>query len=211
MLDVHAPHERIHGFRDFLLHLLTITIGLLIALGLEGCVEWSHHRHLRDEADANIRKELRDNRKEVAATVAAVAQERQELTLVLNLFVARTKGERPDIHQFSLNYVLGTLSNASWRTASATGALSYMEYAHVQSYATAYEIQDQFSSLQAATLNDFLQLQAYVVGNFDPTKVSVADAQAASADARRALSHIFAMEQFGSQLQATYAKALAPD
>jgi hypothetical protein len=30
MLDVHPPHEKIHGFKDFLLHLLTITIGLLI-------------------------------------------------------------------------------------------------------------------------------------------------------------------------------------
>ena len=39
MLDVHPPHEKMHGFKDFLLHLLTITIGLLIALGLEGCVE----------------------------------------------------------------------------------------------------------------------------------------------------------------------------
>ena len=34
-----APHEKIHGFKDFLVHLFTITIGLLIALGLEGCAE----------------------------------------------------------------------------------------------------------------------------------------------------------------------------
>ena len=45
MLDVHPPHEKMHGFKDFLLHLLTITIGLLIALGLEGCVEhWKQTR-----------------------------------------------------------------------------------------------------------------------------------------------------------------------
>lgn len=31
MLDVHPPHELVHGIRDFLLHLLTITVGLLIA------------------------------------------------------------------------------------------------------------------------------------------------------------------------------------
>ena len=39
MLDVHPPHEKMHGFKDFLLHLFTITIGLLIALGLEGYAE----------------------------------------------------------------------------------------------------------------------------------------------------------------------------
>jgi hypothetical protein len=58
MLDVHAPHEKIHGIRDFLLHLFTITVGLLIALALEGCVERWHHRELRNEADANLRQEL---------------------------------------------------------------------------------------------------------------------------------------------------------
>ncbi len=50
MLDVHPPHEKIHGFRDFLLHLLTITIGLLIALGLEALVERVHQNHLREES-----------------------------------------------------------------------------------------------------------------------------------------------------------------
>jgi hypothetical protein len=47
MLDVHLPHEPIHGTRDFFLHLFTITIGLLIAIGLEAMVEAVHHRHQR--------------------------------------------------------------------------------------------------------------------------------------------------------------------
>jgi hypothetical protein len=36
MLDVHAPHERVHGFRDFLVHLFTITIGLADRAGPGG-------------------------------------------------------------------------------------------------------------------------------------------------------------------------------
>ena len=56
MLDVHAPEHRIHGTRDFFLHLFTITIGLLIALGLEASVEALHHRHQRQEAETLIRK-----------------------------------------------------------------------------------------------------------------------------------------------------------
>ena len=35
MLDAHAPHGRIHGWRDFLIHIVAIAIGLLLALGLE--------------------------------------------------------------------------------------------------------------------------------------------------------------------------------
>jgi hypothetical protein len=51
MLDVHAPHQRMQGIKDFVLHLLTITIGLLIALSLEGCVERHNHRELVREAE----------------------------------------------------------------------------------------------------------------------------------------------------------------
>ena len=40
MLDVHSPHKSPDSWREFFVHLATITIGLLIALGLEAAVEW---------------------------------------------------------------------------------------------------------------------------------------------------------------------------
>src|ERR1700742_2519212 len=61
VLDVHPPHAPAHGARDFFLHLTIITIGLLIALSLEGLVEWEHHRHLVHEAEASLRAEIREN------------------------------------------------------------------------------------------------------------------------------------------------------
>ena len=48
MLDVHPPHKAIHGTGEFLLHLFTITIGLLIAVGIEGAVERHHHTELHE-------------------------------------------------------------------------------------------------------------------------------------------------------------------
>ena len=38
MLDVHAPHETVHSWKDFFIHIATIVIGLLIAVGLEQTV-----------------------------------------------------------------------------------------------------------------------------------------------------------------------------
>ena len=42
MLDVHAPHASTHTWRDFFIHIATIVIGLLIAVGLEQAVEYVH-------------------------------------------------------------------------------------------------------------------------------------------------------------------------
>jgi hypothetical protein len=64
MLDVHPPHTPTHTWRDFFIHIATIVIGLLIAIGLEQSVEFFHHRHQRNElregAAADARQMLHD-------------------------------------------------------------------------------------------------------------------------------------------------------
>jgi hypothetical protein len=49
MLDVHPPEHAAHSWRDFFIHIATIVLGLLIAIGLEQSVEWMHERHVRHE------------------------------------------------------------------------------------------------------------------------------------------------------------------
>jgi hypothetical protein len=61
MLDVHPPHHPTHGWRDFFIHIATIVVGLLIAVGLEQTVEFFHHRHQRKTLEASIRAETEDN------------------------------------------------------------------------------------------------------------------------------------------------------
>jgi hypothetical protein len=72
MLDVHAPEHRIHGFRDFLVHLLTITVGLLIALSLEASVgamlEWRY----KSSAPTNFAKKNGGHRRYPMPAVSSV-------------------------------------------------------------------------------------------------------------------------------------------
>jgi hypothetical protein len=209
MLDVHSPHEKIHGMRDFLLHLLTITVGLLIALALEGCAERWHHRQLRNEADANLRQEIRDNAKEIASAHTANASEQENLKKVLEFLKARKENRGYDIHEIQLGFTIGDLKDASWKTASATGALSYMEYDHVQRYAAVYQLQDKYSALQDQTIGDYLQLQSYIIYGFDPTKLTATDAQSAELDARRTLALLVATDQIGAAVAKEYDEVLA--
>src|SRR4051794_19559960 len=79
MLDVHPVHEKIHGWRDFLLHLLTITIGLFIALSLEGLVQWHHHRELVHEAEMSLHTEIRANAAGLSDAVADIQKQHEKL------------------------------------------------------------------------------------------------------------------------------------
>jgi hypothetical protein len=63
MLDVHAPHETVHTWKDFFIHIATITIGLLIAIALEQTVEYLHHRHQAEEMADKLRAESLANRR----------------------------------------------------------------------------------------------------------------------------------------------------
>ncbi len=61
MLDVHPPHESVHTWRDFFVHIATICIGLLIAIALEQAVEAMHHRHERHSLEARLHDEAQRN------------------------------------------------------------------------------------------------------------------------------------------------------
>src|SRR5580693_6866382 len=57
MLDVHPAHHAASTWRDFFIHIATIVLGLLIAIGLEQTVEYLHHRHLRHQLEQDLREE----------------------------------------------------------------------------------------------------------------------------------------------------------
>ncbi len=79
MIEVHPPSEPVHGWRDFLIHLATITIGLLIALSLEGCVELWHHRSLVHEAEASMQIEIEGNARGLQGALEDVRKEQELL------------------------------------------------------------------------------------------------------------------------------------
>jgi hypothetical protein len=80
MLDVHPPHHPTHTWKDFFIHIATITVGLLIAIGLEQTVEFFHHRHQREALDADLREEARRNREIILRDLTMTQQEAWFLT-----------------------------------------------------------------------------------------------------------------------------------
>src|ERR1700730_6337930 len=99
VIDVHPPHEPIHGWRDFFIHLSTITIGLLIALSLEGCVEWQHHRHLVHEAEASLHAEIQSNESGLDNVLADVHNQQSILKQDVNTLDQLIKDPKSKTHQ----------------------------------------------------------------------------------------------------------------
>jgi hypothetical protein len=62
MFDVHTPHNTVQSWKDFFIHIAIITIGLLIAVGIEQTVEAVHHLHQRHQLEYDLHEEAISNR-----------------------------------------------------------------------------------------------------------------------------------------------------
>ena len=143
MLDVHPPHTAVHGWRDFLLHILTITIGLLIALALEGTITAIEHHRLVREARENIRHEIEGNATEAAKDEGYLQDDADRMKQNARLAHAYlTDPHALKGQSMSFTFTWNGLNDSAWRSARDSGALTYMPLAEVQRYSDIYTQQD---------------------------------------------------------------------
>jgi hypothetical protein len=208
-MDVHPPHEPIHSWRDFFVHLITITIGLFIALMLEAAVEWQHHRYLVHEARTNLRQEIEENRKNLRDDLTQIkaAQTRARS----NLDALRTLQSTHRMAASSLNYEISwsTLSQSAWLTARDTGALSFMNYADVQRYADLYTEQEIADNMAVRLLTGEIHAAAPVFSGVTPQKLAPAEIQTMIDRTQDLYAELFGLGQVAQELSDTYAKTLS--
>jgi hypothetical protein len=204
-MEIHAPERPVTSLKEFLVHIGIVTIGILIALSLEGLLEWHHHRELVKEARANIASEIQDNRKELDYFIKNAPQARkdqeQALQLIGNVLAHQSLGAHASLH---LVANLADLNSTSWATAQAVGALSFMEYGEVKRYARIYQLQEEFLRLQQKNLDIVTSALAIFAENKGPTELPEADLRAERSRILDSLSSITIQQQIGQALMKRY-------
>jgi hypothetical protein len=174
-MDVHAPHEPIHSWRDIALHLGIVTVGLFIALSLEAFVEHLHNRHLVAEARANIREELQINHEAAQDDIHRVQLTIESLQA--NIATVRRLQTNPkDFHGSITNAMsFNSLNDAAWRTARDTGALSFMPYKEVQRYSDLYFLEDLVNKKAISAGEQSFHAQIPTLMGYDITDIPPAE------------------------------------
>ena len=137
MLEVHPPHQAPHTWKDFFIQIATITIGLLIAIGLEQTVEYFHHRYQAREMAARLHEESLQNHQlgpsRSSAETDGVARAVQ--TNIAALEVIRLGGDKASYVPVPLPTWIGyTPQDATWLMMRDSALLSVVPDLLVQNY-----------------------------------------------------------------------------
>lgn len=208
-MEIHPPTRPVESVKDFLIHLSMITIGILIALGLEQAVEAWHQHALGVEARENIISEIRDNKKEIDDERVLIEQNREKLKHTLDTLHQFLAHKKLDHAEMSIQVNAASLNATSWTTAQATGTLGYMGYEAAKKFAPVYDTQGLLQRLQEEQFrvaSNALAPIANMPGG--PEKLSDDQLRAIERDVLACLSGVTMWGQIASQLSDQYGRAL---
>lgn len=139
VLDVHAPHEGIHSWRQFMLHMCTIVLGLLIAISLEQSVEALHRAHERAELRESLRRDTDQAIANAQSSEQANVPPLHWLT-VRQQFIAdalSTGSRITDSLPAAPNVTSNVPTDPAWDAAKSSGLLSLLTQDEVEVYSFA--------------------------------------------------------------------------
>ncbi len=208
-MEIHTPDAPVHSFRDFVVHLLMIALGVLIALGAEGLVQFVHNRHVVAEARGNIQAEMRDNKSTLDENLVLLKQNEDLLKQTLSDLQKLKADRKAKTADIKLNLNFFSLTDTSWRTAEATGALALMKYQQVQDVAGYYDVQAMLNRLIASLEDAWLDMTAAFnpLGD-DPAKMDDRQLDEVQRRVQLSLGRLLAVENIAHALDDLYAKRL---
>jgi hypothetical protein len=160
-MELHAPGGPVRSLKDFLVHIGVVTLGILIALGLEQLVEAYHRSHLAKIAVAGFRKELAYDEDQVNDVLGRAPQLQAKVEAALaNL----SQTPAPGAAQAPIDYPgisLDIVSTANWDTAVATQALNELPFETVTRYAQAYGTLRLFADTERQSLGMWQDLRRF--------------------------------------------------
>lgn len=138
MLEVHAPHEGLHSWKDFFIHIATIVIGLFIAVGLEQTVELIHHRHVREQLEEQMRQVFAGDVKSDAISLKTLGGLREYLSQMRSAIKARLDGKEEPLPPSAIDPRMASFTIfptlAPYDAAKENGTVAYLPTARIRIY-----------------------------------------------------------------------------
>jgi hypothetical protein len=181
MLDVHPPHEAAHTWKDFLIHIATIVVGLVIAVGLEQTVEYFHRQHEVHELREALKQEREENRKTYIVNVAHYRLNRATLENDLRIFEylrqhpGTPEEKLPGIPSWSIPYE--PTVTAAWKNAQQTQTLSLLSRQENEDIAGFYDLLEKTEQASTQAAESAFRVGDYAFSGPNPSHLTPAQVE----------------------------------
>jgi hypothetical protein len=170
-------------------------------------LEWMHHRSLVHEAEANLTTEIHENQAEIKKGMQDLRISEEQLKELVTLVHRLQQSRATAVNNVTFNWTLNELHATNWSTASATGAIGYMDYGQVKRYTRVYDLQQQFMTVQNRALDSAMAVYGLTtLLQRDMRRVTDPELAHAESTLGLALAHAGAVENVGNTLNEEYAK-----
>lgn len=176
MLDVDPPHHAISSWRDFFIHIATIVVGLLIAIGLQQTVESIHDHHELNATRQALVHEQQSNDKAWADNEGDWRGTFVELKN--NLAVLEYIKHHPGTPQTALPGELRWIqspfewNHAAWDAAQRKGIVQRMSIEEANSHLEYYELMALMSRQSLQTWDAINEAHSFDLLDPDPTHLT---------------------------------------
>jgi hypothetical protein len=217
-MEIHLPNRPILTFKEALVHLSIITTGILIALSLEGALQWLHHRELVLETRERIHSEMRGNQRSIQDVLESVGPAKTRFTAAIDALSDLSSSEKqrqaastfaPGAGNLLSGISFAFFNTASYTTAENTGAFGLMDYAEAIKYADAYDLQTVYTRLQDNAEKD--AFAAAMLGTALMSKPTSAELEDVKRQVRLALGGLIITENVAKKLNELYTRALSDE
>lgn len=177
-MDIHAPIGPTHSFKDFAVHILIVTIGILIALGLEGAREAWRESTAVAETRRSLQEELHTNENLLVEEIRSVNKTNTDLDRLLATLPeeAKTPAElRSQV--LKLNLPGHFFRTTAWDSALNSGVLTHMDRQELSRFDDAYLGVKSYQELQKWAFPDWFAANAYFASHrtYNPAELTAGE------------------------------------
>lgn len=177
-MDIHPPMGRVESLKEFLTHILIVTIGILIALGLEGIREsWRDHVAVK-EARESFLSELQVDRKQLAQDQEGVRQTDAQLDQILAAMPQLIKSPAELEKRVSaLQPGFYFFRTTAWEAALSSGTVAHMSREELDRFVDAYLGVKNYQETSHNTIPVWVEAETYFQSHHSFTPAEEANAE----------------------------------
>jgi len=177
-MDIHPPMGRVESLKEFLTHILIVTIGILIALGLEGIREsWRDHVAVT-EARESFLAELQVDKKQLVQDQQGVRQTNAQLDQILAAMpqLAKSPAEL-EKRVTALQPGFYFFRTTAWEAALSGGALAHMSREELDRFVDAYLAVKDYQDASRGAIAAWVEVETYFQSHHSYTPTEEANAE----------------------------------